>query len=160
MHKVSILLTNLGQDSSILVKSSVYVHPPKVKVKSLSRVRLFATLWTEAHKAPPSMGFSRQEYWSGLLFASPGDLPDSGSPALEADSSLLSHLGSPFQRRYRMRAKCRIMRNQSSCLLTARGAQHTQNSRENIKTAAHEQKEPNRSLLLSFPKGHQVLEIT
>ena len=38
----------------------------KVKVKSLSRVRLFATPWTEAHKAPPSMGFSRQEYWSEL----------------------------------------------------------------------------------------------
>ena len=39
----------------------------KVKVKSLSRVRLFATPWTVAHQAPPSMGFSRQEYWSGLL---------------------------------------------------------------------------------------------
>ena len=38
----------------------------KVKVKSLSRVRLFATPWTVAHQAPPSMGFSRQEYWSGL----------------------------------------------------------------------------------------------
>ena len=38
----------------------------KVKVKSLSRVWLFATPWTEAHQAPPSMGFSRQEYWSGL----------------------------------------------------------------------------------------------
>ena len=40
----------------------------KVKVKSLSRVRLFATLWTVAYKAPPSMGFSRQECWSGLPF--------------------------------------------------------------------------------------------
>ena len=38
----------------------------KVKVKSLSRVRLLATPWTAAHQAPPSMGFSRQEYWSGL----------------------------------------------------------------------------------------------
>ena len=38
----------------------------KVKVKSLSRVRLFATAWTAAHQAPPSMGFSRQEYWSGV----------------------------------------------------------------------------------------------
>jgi len=43
----------------------------KVKVKSLSRVQLFATLWTVAHQAPPSMGFSRQEYWSGLPFPSP-----------------------------------------------------------------------------------------
>ena len=40
----------------------------KVKVKSLSRVRLLATPWTAAYQAPPSMGFSRQEYWSGLPF--------------------------------------------------------------------------------------------
>ena len=40
--------------------------------KSLSRVRLFATLWTAAHQAPPSMGFSRQEYWSGVPLPSPG----------------------------------------------------------------------------------------
>ena len=62
----------------------------KVKVKSLSRVRLFATPWTVAHQGPPSMGFSRQEYWSGLPFPSPGDLPDPGieprSPALQADA--------------------------------------------------------------------------
>ena len=62
----------------------------KVKVKSLSRVRLFATPWTAASQAPPSMGFSRQEYWSGVPFPSPGDLPDSGikpgSPALQADT--------------------------------------------------------------------------
>ena len=41
----------------------------KVKVKSLSRVRLSATPWTAAHQAPPSMGFSRQEYWSGVPYA-------------------------------------------------------------------------------------------
>ena len=61
-----------------------------MKVKSLSRVRLFATPWTVAHQAPLSMGFSRQEYCSGLSFPSPGDLPDPGikprSPALEADA--------------------------------------------------------------------------
>ena len=50
----------------------------RVKVKSLSRVRLFVTPWTVAHQAPPSMGFSRQEYWSGLPFPSPGDLPNPG----------------------------------------------------------------------------------
>ena len=48
------------------------------------------TPWTVAHKAPLSMGFSRQEYWSGLPFPSPGDLPDPrikpGSPALQADA--------------------------------------------------------------------------
>ena len=63
---------------------------PGGKVKSLSRVRLFATPWTVAHQAPLSMGFSRQEYWSGLPFPSPGDLPDPGieprSPALQADA--------------------------------------------------------------------------
>ena len=62
----------------------------KVKVKSLSRILLFATLWTVAHQAPPSMGFSRQEYWSGLPFPSPGNLPTSGielgSPTFQADS--------------------------------------------------------------------------
>ena len=43
----------------------------KVKVKSLSRVRVLATPWTAAHQAPPSMGFSRQEYWSGVPLPSP-----------------------------------------------------------------------------------------
>ena len=43
----------------------------KVKVKSLSRVRLFATPWTAAHQAPPSIGFFRQEYWSGVPLPSP-----------------------------------------------------------------------------------------
>ena len=45
----------------------------KVKVKSLSCVRLFATPWTVAYQVSPSMGFSRQEYWSGLPFPSPRD---------------------------------------------------------------------------------------
>ena len=58
----------------------------KVKVKSLSRVRLFATPWLVAYQASPSMGFFRQEYWSGLPFPSLGDLPDPGieprTPAL------------------------------------------------------------------------------
>ena len=56
-----------------------------VKVKSLSRVRL-CDPWTVAYQVPLSIGFSRQEYWSGLPFPSPGDLPDPGieprSPAL------------------------------------------------------------------------------
>ena len=58
-------------------------------MKSLSPVQLFATPWTVAYQAFPSMGFSRPEYWSGLPFPSPGDLPDLGieprSPALQAD---------------------------------------------------------------------------
>ena len=60
------------------------------KLSSLSRVQLFVTPWTVANQAPPSMGFSRQEYWSGLPFPSPGDLPNPGikpgSPALQADT--------------------------------------------------------------------------
>ena len=48
------------------------------EVKSLSRGRLFATPWTVAYQDPQSMGLSRQEYWSGLPFPSPGDLPDPG----------------------------------------------------------------------------------
>ena len=47
----------------------------KVKVKSLNRVRLFATPWTAAYQAPPSMGFSRQEYWSGMPSPSPWKQP-------------------------------------------------------------------------------------
>ena len=59
-------------------------------MKSLSHVQLFAAPRTVAHQAPPSMGFSRQEYCSGLPFPSPGDLPDPGIeprfPALQADA--------------------------------------------------------------------------
>ena len=51
----------------------LYVTPHS-EVKSVSRVRFFATPWTVAYQAPSSMGFSRQEYWSGLPFPSPGDL--------------------------------------------------------------------------------------
>ena len=69
-------------------------------MKSLSRVRLFATPWTEAYQAPPSMGFSRQEYWSGLPFPSPGDLPDPGiepgSPAFQADALTSEPPGKPY----------------------------------------------------------------
>ena len=48
------------------------------KVKLLSHVQLFATPWTVAYQDPPSMGFSRKEYWGGLPFPSPGDLPNPG----------------------------------------------------------------------------------
>ena len=72
-------------------------------VQSLSHVQRFATPWTVARQAPLSMGFSRQERWSGLPFPPPGDLPDPGiesvtclSPALQEDSLLLSHQGSPI----------------------------------------------------------------
>ena len=79
------------------------VYLLKVKVKSISRVGLFVTPWTVAYQAPPSMGFSRQEYWSGLPFPSPGDLPDPGiepgSPAFQADAWKNFFVHSPSTRR-------------------------------------------------------------
>ena len=73
-----------------------------VRKSRFSHVRLFVTPWAVAHQVPLSMGFSRQEYWSGLTFPPPGDFPDPGiepaapeAPALPADSLLLSHHGSP-----------------------------------------------------------------
>ena len=55
-----------------------------------SRVQLCATLWTIAHQAPLSMGFSRQEYWSALPFPSPGDLPSPGSKPTSFTSPALA----------------------------------------------------------------------
>ena len=70
----------------------------------LSNVQLFANLWTVAHQAPVSIQSFRQEYWSGLPFPPPGDLPIPGieplslvSAALQRDSLLLSHQGSPIK---------------------------------------------------------------
>ena len=72
----------------------------KSEKKSLSRVQLFVTPWTVAHQAPLAMEFSRQEYWSGQPFPSPGDLTnpgiEPGCPALEADSLLSEPSGNPL----------------------------------------------------------------
>ena len=77
---------------------TILESPWKWKWK-LSHVRLFATPWTVACQAPPSMGFSRQEYWSGLPFPSPGDLSnpgiEPGSPALQADALTSEPPGKP-----------------------------------------------------------------
>ena len=84
-------------------------------MKSLSLVRLFATPWVVAYQAPMSMGFSRQEYWSGLPFPSPGYLPDPGieprSATLEADTLTSEppreahyHIMTPFIPNYPMRS--------------------------------------------------------
>ena len=71
-----------------------------IKVKSFSRVRLFATPQTVAHQAPPSTGFSRQEYWSRLPFPSPDDIPDPGveptSPAFAGGFFTTEPPGKPF----------------------------------------------------------------
>ena len=73
-------------------------HINCVYTQLLSYVQLFATLWTVARQDPLFVEFSRQEYWRGLPFLSPGDLSDLGmepmSPALQVDSLPLSHWGS------------------------------------------------------------------
>ena len=83
-----------GWEWQCLVRMQMHVD-----AKSLSLVQLFVTPWTLAHQVPLSVGFSRQEYWSGLPFLPPVDLPDPGikpgSLASQGDSLLLSHLGSP-----------------------------------------------------------------
>ena len=79
----------------------------------VSRARLFVILWTVAYQVPLSMGFFRQEYWSGLPFPSPGELRNPGieprSPALQADAlsseppgNFQCHLGSPYIKYKRM----------------------------------------------------------
>ena len=71
----------------------------KVRVKSLSRVRLFATPWIVAYQAPQSMEIFRKEYWSGLPFQYPGDLPKPGiesKSALQADALPFEPLGNPY----------------------------------------------------------------
>ena len=70
-------------------------------VQSFSLVQFFATPWTVAYQASLSIGFSRQQCWSGLPFPSPGDLPDPGlepgSPALQADALPSEPPGKPKQ---------------------------------------------------------------
>ena len=84
-------------------------NPLKVKVKPLSSVQLFATPWTVAYQAPPFMGFSRQECWSGLPFPSPGDLPDPGiepgSLTLRADALPSEPPGKPYANRNHLEKK-------------------------------------------------------
>ena len=106
-----------------------------MKVKLLSTVRLFATPWTVAHQASPSMEFSRHEYWSGLPFPSPGDLPDPGiepgSPTLQAEAlpseppgkeAVLEVLSYPH--RHCLKGCFVIFRSECSILTTGRILEH------------------------------------
>ena len=81
-------------------------------MKSVSHVLLFATPWTVAYQAPPSMGFSRQEYCSGLLFLSPGDLPDPRiqpvSPAFQADALTSEPPGKPLHSLINLKIKLSV----------------------------------------------------
>ena len=87
---------------------SLPLEPPGIppfnefcSVQSLSHVQVFVTPWTIAHQSPLSMGFSRQEYWSGFPFPTPGDLSKPGmkpaSPVLAGKFLPLSPPGKPFK---------------------------------------------------------------
>ena len=82
-----VVVSGIQQSYSVYI--CIYYMYMKVKVKSLSPVRLFENPWTVTYQAQQSMGFSRQKYWSGLPFPSPGNLP-----ALHCRQSLyrLSHI--------------------------------------------------------------------
>ena len=95
MYTVFSMVISITKNSGILISTFVVV------VISLQVVPdCFATLWTLTCQAPLSMWFSRQEYWSGLPFFSPGDLPDLGSeptsPTWQEDYLPLSNQGSPY----------------------------------------------------------------
>ena len=89
------------------------------EVKSLSRVQLFVTPWAVAYQAPLSMGFSRQECWSGLPFPSPGDLPspriEPRSPGLQADSLLFELQGRPNENHKRSNGLPYLQANKIAC---------------------------------------------
>ena len=89
-----------SEDYSFFYFGNFHFVLVSVWVLMLSRVRLFVTPWTVAHQAPLSVGFSRQEHWSGWSLSSPGDLSDSGikprSPALQADCWLAEPPGSVY----------------------------------------------------------------
>ena len=91
-NRIPVELFKILSDDALKLLHLICTSEP---LKLLSRVQLFV-----AHQAPPSMGFSRQEYWSGLPFPSPGDLPDPGikprSPTLQADALTSEPPGKPF----------------------------------------------------------------
>ena len=96
---VAVVMINVAITMTIAITGlSPALKRKKEKVRSLSCVQLSVTPWTVAYQAPLSMEFSRQEYRSGLLFPSPGDLSNPeikpASPALQAHSLLPSHQGS------------------------------------------------------------------
>ena len=96
MYSITHLLHNLDFSPVRIPCLSVRLNYDKVKMKmkSLSRAQLFATARTVGYQAPPSMVFSWQEYWSGLTFTSPGDLPN---PGIEPGSSALQTGALPFE---------------------------------------------------------------
>ena len=100
MHSIIPFLENSYMHTARQRYEELYIKVLSEWVKLLSHVWLFATPWTVAYQAPLSVGFSRQEYWSGLPFPSPGDLPNPGieprSPALRADTLPSEPPGKPY----------------------------------------------------------------
>ena len=101
----------------------------KWKCLPLSHVQLFVTQWTVAHQAPLSMGFSRQEHWSGLPFPTQGNLPDAGmepeSPALQHILYRLSHRGNPHTVEHSLYTKFRHL----LCKHSVKGYKHIEGSK-------------------------------
>ena len=119
-------------------------------VKSLSRVWLFVTPWTVAYQASLSIGFSRQEHWSGLPFPSPGDLPDPGiepgSPALEAEALNSEPPGKPWFSSVQSLSHVRLF---VTPWITARQASlFITNSRSSLRLASIESVMPSSHLIL------------
>ena len=86
----------------------------KVKVKSLSRVRPLAAPWTAAHQAPPSMGFSRQKYWSGVPLPSP-DWYANGSQIIWPNSEGCALLSHPHHGSFSHLDMGKFFQNRKSC---------------------------------------------
>ena len=127
-----------------LIDNLATVKKKKVKLK-VSCVWPFPTPWTVTHQPPLSMGFFRQEFWGGLLFPSPGDLPNPGnehrSPALQADSL-------PFELPGKASNSKRGLKNQSQCL--AKGCHRW------LPSVVHARLSPHPDLELCFHFGHLV----
>ena len=125
-----------------------------------SRVRLFETVWTVTCQAPPSMGLSRQEYWSEFPYPPLGDLPDPGiqpaspvSPALQAESLLLSHQGSRihlYSNSNRFVCHARGTLHKTKLLFCRPGVSHTECTAQEIYWCAglSEETKPKHTLFL------------
>ena len=99
-NQINNLTLHLKQlDKEEMENPRVSRRKERKKVNSLTHFQLFVTPWTVVYQAPPSMEFSIQEYWSGLPFPSPENLPDpgieSGSPTLQVDALLSEPPGNP-----------------------------------------------------------------
>ena len=108
----------------------IFLMHPVCMLSLFSHVQLFVTLWFVAHHAPLSMGFSRQECWSGLPWPLPGDLPDPGikprspvAPAMQAFSLPLSHQGSPMHpaQNNKKKADLRFLHMRVKCWKKSKG---------------------------------------